>query len=105
MKGNLMTYSLYRVDDPTENPTTGISLGESSTFEDALEARDDDTAQLFAVTAAGGTLLVHHQIVGPGTAGPATRHPVSSGLPRSTPATLEEVAETRRWLREIHRLA
>jgi hypothetical protein len=100
-----MTYCLYRVADPTDDEATGVNLGEFATFEAAIEARDDDTARLFADTEAGATLVIHHQIVGPGALGSATRHPVSSGLPRSTPATLEEVADVRRWLEEIHRPA
>jgi hypothetical protein len=98
-----MAYTLYRVADPTDDPTLGIRLGRFTTFEAALEARDDDTARLFAATGPGQVLITHHQIVGPGVLGGATAHPVSTGLPRSASPTDSEVAETRRWLTEIHR--
>jgi hypothetical protein len=97
-----MTYTLYRVADPTDDPTTGIRLGRYARFEDALDARDDDTARLFAATGAGQILVVHHQIVGPGALGEATAHPVSTGLPRSGSPTDMEVTDARRWLNEIH---
>jgi hypothetical protein len=97
-----MPYTLYRVADPTDDPTTGTRLGRFATFEDALEARDDDTGRLFASTGPGQVLVAHHQIVGPGVLGDATAHPVSTGLPRSASPTDSEVAETRRWLTEIH---
>lgn len=98
-----MAYTLYRVADPTDDPILGIRLGRFATFEDALEARDDDTARLFAATGPGETLVAHHQIVGPGTLGRTTAHPISTGLPRSTTPPDDEVAAARHWLSEIHR--
>jgi hypothetical protein len=97
-----MTYTLYRVADPSDDPTAGMRLGRYARFEDALEARDDDTARLFAATGPGQILVAHHQIVGPGALGETTAHPVSTGLPRSGAPTDEEVADARRWLEEIH---
>ncbi|HVV74640.1 MAG TPA: hypothetical protein VHC43_01285 [Mycobacteriales bacterium] len=97
-----MSYTLYRVADPAADPRAGIRLGRYATFEAALAARDDDTARLFAVTGAGQVLVAHHQIVGPGTLGASTAHPVSTGLPRSGSPTDTEVSDARRWLAEIH---
>jgi hypothetical protein len=98
-----MAYTLYRVADPTDDPTLGVRLGRFATFEDAIEARDDDTTRLFAATGPGETLVAHHQIVGPGALGHSTPHPLSTGLPRSNAPRDGDVAEARRWLTEIHR--
>jgi hypothetical protein len=100
-----MTYTLYRVDDPTDDPSAGVHLGRYATFEAALDARDDDTVRLFAVTGPGQTLIAHHQIVGPGALGAVTAHPVSTGLPRPSFPADDDVGEARRWLDQIHRPA
>ena len=100
-----MTYTLYRVDDPTGDPLNGVAIGEFATFEAALEARDDDTARLFATTGPGLVLTAHHQIVGPGQLGAATPHPVTTSLPRSTRPVDGEVVDARHWLKQIHRVS
>lgn len=97
-----MTYTLYRVDDPTD-PLSNVAIGEYATFEAALDARDDDTARLFARTGAGLVLTAHHQIVGPGALGHATAHPITTCLPRASHPVDGEVGDARRWLKQIHR--
>jgi hypothetical protein len=98
-----MTYTLYRVDDPNGDPLKGVVLGDFATFEAALEARDDDTARLFATTGHGLVLLAHHQIVGPGQLGNTTAHPMTTSLPRSTRPVDRDEVDARRWLQQIHR--
>jgi hypothetical protein len=100
-----MTYTLYRVDDPTGDPLNGVAIGDYASFEAALDARDDDTARLFSTTGPGLVLTAHHQIVGPGALGEATAHPMTTSLPRSTQAAVAEVEDARRWLRQIHGMA
>lgn len=95
-----MSYQLYRVDAPCADIRTGVLLGTYSSFDDALSARDDDTAQLCQETGPGQVLLACHQILGPGTAGAATAHPVTSHIPRAP----GEADDTREWLRRIHTL-
>jgi|SRR5579885_2939628 len=97
-----MSYQLYRVTAPCADVNTGLLLGNYDTFDDALSARDDDTAQLFAQTTPGHLLLACHQILGPGTLGPATAHPVTSELPRSVSSRQDDVSDARAWLRRIH---
>jgi hypothetical protein len=98
-----MTYRLYRLAKPNDNPADGILLGSFPAFDDALAARDDDTVELFAVTGPGELLSAHHQILGPGALGPATVHPVSTEIERATPTGRNDVADAREWLRAIHR--
>ena len=98
-----MTYRLYRVPSAGGDISAGSFLGEYDTFDDALEARDDDAAALFAQTERGASLLACHQIVGVDTSQAASWCPVTTHVPRS--ANVEgdhEVTEVRDWLRRVH---
>jgi hypothetical protein len=97
-----MTYRLYRLAQPCDDIAEATLLGSFAGFDDALAARDEDTVELFAVTGPGAVLSAHHQILGPGVLGPATVHPVNTQIERATPASREQIAETRAWLRAIH---
>lgn len=98
-----MSYQLYRVASPCADVRSGVLLGTYRTFDEALCARDDDTARLFATTGTGQTLLACHQIVGPGSAGDNTAHPVTSHIPRGSGE--DEADDMREWLRRIHTLS
>jgi hypothetical protein len=97
-----MSYQLYRVASPCADVSTGMLLGDYDTFDDALCARDDDTAQLFEGTTPGQVLLACHQILGPGALGPATSHPVTSEMPRAAAGHDDDITDAREWLRRIH---
>jgi hypothetical protein len=99
-----VSYCLYRLDAPGDAFQDGAFLGVFDTFDEALTARDDDTAALSAVISlvCGASqddgLLACHQIVGPGVAGPHTAHPVIT----SVEAAAADHAELLGWLRAIH---
>lgn len=105
-----MSYCLYRLDAPGDAFQDGAFLGVFATFDEALTARDDDTAALSAVTGVGcgtrqdGGLLACHQIVGPGVAGPHTAHPVITSV-EAGDGTAADQAELLGWLRAIHQPA
>jgi hypothetical protein len=100
-----MTYRLYRLELPGDDLDAAMLLGSYEEFEVALAARDTDTAWLFGATAPGELLHAHHQILGPGTHGLATAHPVSSELQRPNPAARRDVTDAHEWLTAIHRSA
>lgn len=99
-----MTYQLYRVSSPCGDAAAGTPLGEFDTYTDALRARDDDTLRLLTAIRPGDALLACHQILGPGTRGPHSPHPVTTELPRTTGAadSAGDLADADAWLRRIH---
>jgi hypothetical protein len=100
-----MTYQLYRLTRPGDDVEDATLLGTYDHFDEALAARDTDTAWLFGSTEPGELLQAHHQILGPGLLGPATAHPISTEVERPNPASLHDVRDTHEWLTQIHRSA
>jgi hypothetical protein len=100
-----MTYELYRMPEPCADIVDGVRIGEFDTFDDALEARDDDAVVLLASASNGQALLVCHQIVGPDANEHVRPHPVTSEFERHIDSEEpgRELAETREWLARIHR--
>jgi hypothetical protein len=100
-----MTYELYRMPEPCSELTEGVCIGEFDTFDDALEARDNDAVVLLASTANGQTVLVCHEIVGPDANDHLRPHAVTSEIQRriDPQAPGRELSEARDWLSHIHR--
>jgi hypothetical protein len=98
-----LTYRLYRLAAPCDDPIDGDLLGVFPDFEAALDARDDDAVTLLADSGAR-PILACHTIVGPGAGGETTAHPVISSLGESGQSVDVEgvLAETRDWLRRVH---
>jgi hypothetical protein len=100
-----MTYELYRMPEPCAGITEGVCIGDFDTFDQALEARDDDAVLLLASASDGQAVLVCHQIVGPDANEQVRAHPVTSEIERRIDREEpgRELAETREWLARIHR--
>lgn len=98
-----MSYHLYRLAAPCDDPIDGDLLGVFPDFETALEARDDDAVLLLAEVGAR-PMLACHTIVGPGAEGRTTAHPVTSSLGESADTIDVDsvLADTRRWLHRVH---
>ncbi len=99
-----MTYSLHRASETADGAMPTVQLGDYASFEEALTARDTDA--ISQLRAAGGQrITVRHLIVGPGPAGPATAHPVTTcfGAAGTRPATdaPASIEAAERWLRTI----
>jgi hypothetical protein len=97
-----MSYRLYRVPTAGGDIADGSLLGQYDTFDAALEARDDDTATLFAQTELGASLLACHQIVGVDLADGVSSCPVTTHIPRANGAAPGDVEDVRAWLRRVH---
>jgi hypothetical protein len=100
-----MTYLLFRVPGTDAEPRDGVCLGSFTTFEAALEVRDDDAVALLAAASDGELMMACHQIVGAGADSEFERHPVISAVERRVrpddPSA--DLRDIRRWLAEIHR--
>ena len=98
-----MTYRLYRLASPCDDPADGDLLGVYPDFDAALEARDDDAVALLA-DAGARPMLACHTIVGPGADGTVETHPVTSSLGEDGDDidTHDVLADTRAWLRAVH---
>jgi hypothetical protein len=92
-----MTYRLYRVGSLSEPPERGQPIGSFPDFDSALAVRDDDVITQLAADPQRREIT--HLIVGPGTRGSGTQHPVITCASADDNADL---VETRRWLRQIH---
>jgi hypothetical protein len=97
-----MTYRLYRLTRANGPLAEGMLLGSFNGFDEALAARDADTVELFSWTRAGQVLQAHHQILGPGSRGPATVHPVSTEIVRSPRGDPADITDAQAWLAAIH---
>jgi hypothetical protein len=104
-KESAVSYHLFRVAETDAAAVDGIHLGEFPDFDTALEARDDDVIAVLAATGAGGRVLVCHRVVGPDAFGGEQEYPVISELegPAASAGRQRALAETRRWLSQIHR--
>jgi hypothetical protein len=99
-KGAGMDYRLYRAD---ERGRQRAVLGQFADYGAALVARDDDALAQLA-DAAGRRVTARHVIVGPGTFGPRTAHPVTTAFGADDVADVElelAVADARNWLAGI----
>ena len=92
-----MTYRLYRVGSLSEPPERGQPIGSFPDFDSALAVRDDDVITQLA--ADPHRREITHLIVGPGTRGSGTQHPVITCVGTDDDTDL---VETRRWLRRAH---
>jgi hypothetical protein len=98
-KGAGMDYRLYRAD---ERGRQRAMLGQYADYGAALAARDDDA--LAQLADAGRGVTARHVIVGPGTLGPRTAHPVTTAFGAENVADVElalAVADARTWLAGI----
>ena len=96
-----MSYRLYRLASPCDDPALGELLGVYPNFDAALEARDDDAVALLAEVE-GRPMLACHTIVGPEDE--AAHHPVTSSLGAAgDDVDVDDVlADARAWLRDVH---
>lgn len=92
-----MDYRLYRADERGQQRTM---IGQYADYETALVARDDDALGQLA-EADASWVTARHLIVGPGTLGPQTAHPVTTAFGADGVADVEvglAVADARTWL-------
>ena len=95
-----MDYRLYRAD---EHGGPLALLGRHPGYEVAMAARDEDALGQLA-DAGGQRVIARHLIVGPGSLGPLTAHPVTTAFGTDDPVHVDvdaTLAEARTWLAGI----
>lgn len=103
MNDDLTPYELLELRT-SEQDASLRPVGRYRTYEDALQARDEDVLRELAARG-GWYTLIEHVIVGPGLQGPRTvhRHATALGVDPATGRVPdpEDLDDARRWLSAI----